>query len=55
MVSRDLLTKAALLATIFGAGLALALGGCGDQDGRGGGGGEPPETTVEQTTTEYGY
>lgn len=51
MVSRNLLTKAALLAAIFAAGLALALGGCGD-DNNGGGGG----TTTEQTTTdEDGY
>ena len=51
MVPRDLLRKAALLAAIFGAGLALALGGCGSDDNGGGGGGG----TTEQTTTDDGY
>jgi hypothetical protein len=52
MVSRDLLTKAALLAAMFGAGLALALGGCGDDDGGGGGGGTTRDTTTERATTD---
>jgi hypothetical protein len=56
MVSRNLLTKAALLAAMFGAGLALALGGCGDEGNGGGGGGTTRDTTTEQTTTDdYGY
>lgn len=38
MVSRDLLRKAVLLAAVLGAGLALALGGCGSDDNGGGGG-----------------
>jgi hypothetical protein len=48
-VSRDLLKKATLLAAIFGAGLALALGGCGGEDNGGGGGGTG---TAEETTTQ---
>jgi hypothetical protein len=47
MVPRDLLKRAALLAAVFAAGFALALGGCGEDNGGGGGGG-----TTEQTTTE---
>jgi hypothetical protein len=54
MVSRDLLTKAALLAAIFGAGLALALGGCGEDNG-GGGGGTTGDTTEQTTTDDDGY
>jgi hypothetical protein len=53
MVSRDLLRRAVLLAAVFAAGLALALGGCGSDDNGGGGGGK-----TEQTTTgddEYPY
>jgi hypothetical protein len=53
MVPRDLLRKAALLAAILGAGLALALGGCGSDDDGGGGGGGGGGT--EQTTTDDGY
>jgi hypothetical protein len=33
MVSRDLLTKATVLTAAFVAGLALALGGCGEDSG----------------------
>jgi hypothetical protein len=47
MVPRDLLKKAGLLAAMLVAGLALALGGCGEDNGGGGGGG-----TTEQTTTD---
>jgi hypothetical protein len=53
MVSRGLLRRAVLLAAVFAAGLALALGGCGGDDDGGGGG-----ATTEQTTTtddEYPY
>jgi hypothetical protein len=45
MVPRDLLKRAALLAAVFVAGLALAVGGCGGDNGGGGG-------TTEQTTTD---
>jgi hypothetical protein len=47
MVPRDLLKKAVLLAATLGAGFALAVGGCGEDNGGGGGGG-----TTEQTTTD---
>jgi hypothetical protein len=50
MVPRDLLKKAAFLAALLGAGLALGLGGCGEDNGGGGGGGG--ERTTEQTTTD---
>jgi hypothetical protein len=46
MVPRDLLKRAALLAAMLGAGFALAVGGCGEDNGGGGGG------TTEQTTTD---
>jgi hypothetical protein len=46
MVSRNLLKRAALFAAVFVAGFALALGGCGEDNGGGGGG------TTEQTTTD---
>jgi hypothetical protein len=51
MVPRDLLTKVALLAAVSAAGLALALGGCGEDNGGGGGG----ETTEQTTTDDDGY
>jgi hypothetical protein len=47
MVPGDLLKRAALLAAVLVAGLALAVGGCGEDNGGGGGGG-----TTEQTTTD---
>jgi hypothetical protein len=39
------------LLAVFAAGLALALGGCGEDDGNGGGGGGGGPTTNESTTT----
>jgi hypothetical protein len=50
MVPRDLLKRAVLLAAVFAAGFALALGGCGENNGGGGGG-----TTEQTTTDEDGY
>ena len=50
MVSRDLLKRTAFLAAVFAAGFALALGGCGEDNGGGGGG-----TTEQTTTDDYGY
>jgi hypothetical protein len=50
MVPRNLLKRAALLAAVFAAGLALAVGGCGEDNGGGGGG-----TTEQTTTDEDGY
>ena len=44
----------ALLA-VFAAGLALALGGCGEDDGNGGGGGGGTTTTETGTTEDDGY
>jgi len=46
MVPRDLLRKAAGLTAAFAAGLALALGGCGDDDN-----GEGAPTTTRDVPT----
>jgi hypothetical protein len=39
------------LLAVFAAGLALALGGCGEDDGNGGGGGGGGGTTTNESTT----
>jgi hypothetical protein len=44
--------KTLSLLAVFAAGLALALGGCGEDDGNGGGGGGGGTTTNESTTTD---
>jgi hypothetical protein len=43
--------KTLTLLAVFAAGLALAVGGCGEDDGNGGGGGGAGTTTNESTTT----
>jgi hypothetical protein len=51
-----MLRRATALLAVFAAGLALALGGCGSDDGNDDGGGGAG--TDQQTTTEndgYGY
>jgi hypothetical protein len=42
------------LLAVFAAGLALALGGCGSDDGNGGGGGTTGGTATEEDSG-YGY
>jgi hypothetical protein len=43
--------KTLSLLAVFAAGLALALGGCGEDEGNGGGSGGGGTTTNESTTT----
>ena len=43
--------KTLTLLALFAAGLALALGGCGEDDGNGGGGGGGAGTTTNESTT----
>jgi hypothetical protein len=43
--------KTLSLMAVFAAGLALALGGCGEDEGNGGGSGGGGTTTNESTTT----
>lgn len=43
--------KTLTLLALFAAGLALAVGGCGSEDGNGGGGEGGGTTTNESTTT----
>ena len=53
-----MLRRATALLAVFAAGLALALGGCGSDDGNDGGGDGGAGTDTQQTTTEndgYGY